>query len=165
MPSAEPTSARTSDLAALVVDWGGVLTNNLDESMAEIMAGSGVDMSYFSQILGDWLGPNVEQEAHVNPLHALERGEMLVPHFEEQLAAELARRQGSPVNHVGLLQRMFDAIEHAPQMNALVLRARHMGIATALLSNSWGNDYPRDGWDDMFDVVVISVTWMSSSRC
>jgi len=156
MPSDEPTSARTSDLAALVVDWGGVLTNNLDESMAEIMAGSGVDMSYFSQILGDWLGPNVEQEAHVNPLHALERGEMLVPHFEEQLAAELARRQGSPVNHVGLLQRMFDAIEHAPQMNALVLRARHMGIATALLSNSWGNDYPRDGWDDMFDVVVIS---------
>jgi HAD superfamily hydrolase (TIGR01509 family) len=51
---------------------------------------------------------------------------------------------------------MFDAIEHAPQMNALVLRARRMGIATALLSNSWGNDYPRDGWDDMFDVVVIS---------
>ena len=24
------------------------------------------------------------------------------------------------------------------------------------MSNSWGNDYPRDGWDDMFDGVVIS---------
>jgi hypothetical protein len=68
MPSAEPTSARTSDLAALVVDWGGVLTNNLDESMAEVMAGSGVDMSFFSQILGDWLGPNVEQEAQSRTL-------------------------------------------------------------------------------------------------
>ena len=30
------------------------------------------------------------------------------------------------------------------------------GIRTALLSNSWGNDYPREGWADMFDVVVIS---------
>ena len=25
-----------------------------------------------------------------------------------------------------------------------------------LLSNSWGNDYPRYCWDEMFDVVVIS---------
>jgi len=31
-----------------------------------------------------------------------------------------------------------------------------MRIRTALLSNSWGNDYPRDGWEEMFDVVVIS---------
>jgi epoxide hydrolase-like predicted phosphatase len=38
----------------------------------------------------------------------------------------------------------------------LVRRAREQGIATALLSNSWGNDYPRDMWTDMFDVVVIS---------
>ena len=41
-------------------------------------------------------------------------------------------------------------------MNALVRRAHDRGIRTALLSNSWGNNYPRDGWDDMFDVVVIS---------
>jgi HAD superfamily hydrolase (TIGR01509 family) len=51
---------------------------------------------------------------------------------------------------------MFDAIEHAPDMNALVVRARHQGLRTALLSNSWGNEYPRHGWDDMFDAVVIS---------
>jgi HAD superfamily hydrolase (TIGR01509 family) len=41
-------------------------------------------------------------------------------------------------------------------MSALVRRARHSGLRTGLLSNSWGNDYPRDGWDEMFDVVVIS---------
>jgi putative hydrolase of the HAD superfamily len=51
---------------------------------------------------------------------------------------------------------MFDAIEHAPDMNALVLRARRQGLRTVLLSNSWGNEYPRDGWDEMFDAVVIS---------
>jgi HAD superfamily hydrolase (TIGR01509 family) len=41
-------------------------------------------------------------------------------------------------------------------MNALVMRARESGLRTALLSNSWGNSYPRDGWEDMFDAVVIS---------
>ena len=51
---------------------------------------------------------------------------------------------------------MFASFEHAHDMSGLVRRAREAGVRTALLSNSWGNDYPRDGWDDMFDVVVIS---------
>ena len=145
-----------NSLKALVVDWGGVLTENLDGSMAPAMAASGVELAAFQSVLADWLGPEAEAEVRLNPLHALERGELEVPHFELSLAQELQRRQGTAVQHEGLLQRMFDAIEHAPQMNSLVLRAKHAGLRTGLLSNSWGNDYPRDGWDDMFDVVVIS---------
>jgi HAD superfamily hydrolase (TIGR01509 family) len=124
--------------------------------MAQALQASGVDLEAFASVLRDWLGPAAEAEARHNPLHALERGEIGIPHFEERLAAELDRRQAAPVDHVGLLQRMFDAIEHAPDMNALVLRARRLGLRTVLLSNSWGNEYPRDGWDDMFDAVVIS---------
>jgi putative hydrolase of the HAD superfamily len=41
-------------------------------------------------------------------------------------------------------------------MCALVLRARRAGLRTGLLSNSWGNEYPREGWDEMFDAIVIS---------
>lgn len=143
-------------LSALIVDWGGVLTGNLDHSMADALQGSGVDLDAFSSVLVEWLGPEAAEEARINPLHALERGEIGIPHFEERLADELGRRQHESVDHVGLLDRMFAAIEHAPDMNALVLRARQSGLATALLSNSWGNEYPRDGWDAMFDVVVIS---------
>ena len=51
---------------------------------------------------------------------------------------------------------MFEHFGHAHEMYALVRRAKEQGIATGLLSNSWGNDYPRDMWQDMFDVVVIS---------
>jgi HAD superfamily hydrolase (TIGR01509 family) len=54
------------------------------------------------------------------------------------------------------MQRMFDQFVSAPAMAALVLRARRAGLRTGLLSNSWGNEYPREGWDDMFDVIVIS---------
>ena len=28
------------------------------------------------------------------------------------------------------------------------------GFKTALLSNSWGMDYPREGWEQLFDVTV-----------
>jgi HAD superfamily hydrolase (TIGR01509 family) len=51
---------------------------------------------------------------------------------------------------------MFDQFEHAPAMAGLVLRARRAGLLTGLLSNSWGNEYPREGWDEMFDAIVIS---------
>ena len=38
----------------------------------------------------------------------------------------------------------------------VVRRARRHGIRTGLLSNSWGNAYPRHEWDGLFDAVVIS---------
>jgi HAD superfamily hydrolase (TIGR01509 family) len=37
-----------------------------------------------------------------------------------------------------------------------VRRARAAGVRTALVSNSWGNDYPRHEWDGLFHAVVIS---------
>ena len=83
------TSPADFPLTALVVHWGGVLTADLDASMAQAMAGSGVDLEQFGAVLGEWLGPEAQLETRVNPLHALERGEMAVPHFEERLADEL----------------------------------------------------------------------------
>jgi HAD superfamily hydrolase (TIGR01509 family) len=42
-------------------------------------------------------------------------------------------------------------------MLGLVRRARHSGLRTALLSNSWGDEnYPEAQWEGAFDVVVIS---------
>jgi putative hydrolase of the HAD superfamily len=38
----------------------------------------------------------------------------------------------------------------------IVRAARAAGIRTGLLSNSWGLDYERDGWEALFDAVVIS---------
>jgi epoxide hydrolase-like predicted phosphatase len=104
----------------------------------------------------EWLGTQQGELAADNPVAALERGEIEVPHFEEQLATRLTEVTGHPIDAVGLLQRMFDQFEHAPAMSALVLRAKRAGLRTGLLSNSWGNEYPREGWDEMFDAIVIS---------
>jgi epoxide hydrolase-like predicted phosphatase len=145
-----------TDLKGLIVDWGGVLTSGLDESMASWAESDDIDYQHFRDVMADWLGPYQGHIASVNPIYSLERGELHTPHFEEELARRLSTRSGAPVRAGGLLQRMFDHFVHAADMAGLVLRAHRAGIRTALLSNSWGNEYPRDGWDDMFDAVVIS---------
>lgn len=143
-------------LRALVVDWGGVLTEPLDSAIRAWAEIDGVEFEHYVDVMRTWLGPHQGELARDNPVAALERGEIEVPHFEEQLAQRLSLAAGREVRAVGLLQRMFDQFEHAPAMSALVLRARRAGLLTGLLSNSWGNEYPREGWDEMFDAIVIS---------
>jgi putative hydrolase of the HAD superfamily len=137
------------------VDWGGVLTSGLDDALGRWAELDGIDFEAYYQAMVGWLETS-PAEAELNPIHALERGEIAVPDFEHKLAALLVRRDGTNVPAEGLLERMFAHFEHQPQMSALIRRARTHGIKTALLSNSWGNTYPRETWDGMFDDIVIS---------
>jgi HAD superfamily hydrolase (TIGR01509 family) len=43
-----------------------------------------------------------------------------------------------------------------PAMFALARELREAGVRVGLLSNSWGNTYPREQIDALFDPVVIS---------
>ena len=143
-------------IQALVVDYGGVLTNSLAETMGAWFAAEGIDGNVFGQAMRDLMGPQGEREAAANPVHALERGEIEIPHFEERLAEHLVSTTGEPVRAEGLLTRMFAGFERAEDMLGVVRRVRRSGIKTALLSNSWGLNYPREGWEELFDVTVIS---------
>jgi len=140
----------------LIVDWGGVLTGDLRSAVQSWAEADGVPLDTYVSVIRDWMGEPYGVEARLNPIHALERGEITVPDFEARLAAALSERTGRVFEADGLLDRLFEHFVHAPDMSALVRRARTAGLRTGLLSNSWGNDYPRDGWDEMFDVVVIS---------
>ena len=144
----------------LLVDWGGVLTSGLEEALRRWAELDGFDFDSYLQAVLAWLpaasSEDATAEAELNPVHALERGQIAVPDFERKLASILVRRDGTPVPAEGLIERMFAHFEHQPAMSALVRRANERGIKTALLSNSWGNTYPRDTWDGMFDDIVIS---------
>lgn len=144
------------ELRALIVDWGGVLTEPLQDAIAAWAQIDGIPIEHYVAVMREWLGVESGELARDNPVAALERGEIEVPHFETQLAERLTVAVGRRVDGRGLLQRMFASFAHAPAMAALVLRARQAGLRTGLLSNSWGNEYPREGWDEMFDAVVIS---------
>ncbi len=139
----------------LVVDWGGVLTAGIGDAFSAWAAAEGIDYGHYLAALRRWIGPEAVDPAE-NPVHALERGELEVPDFEHRLAAALSEH-GSQVRAEGLLGRMFAGLELVEEsMVGLVRRAKAAGLRTALLSNSWGNAYPREGWDTLFDAVVIS---------
>lgn len=145
-----------TELKGLILDWGGVLTTGLHTSMSAWADEEDVDLEQFGAVMREWLGQEGEIESWVNPVHALERGEMEVPDFEAHLAQGLSERLGKPITSEGLLARLFAHFTHAHDMTGLVRRAKDAGIRTALLSNSWGNAYPEHIFDGMFDVVVIS---------
>lgn len=143
-------------LKGLVVDWGGVLTGDVRSAVGSWARQGGIDPAAFGRVMGRWLGPEGTVAAQSNPIHALERGEMEVDHFEQRLAQALAEHMGTTIEAEGLMTRLFEEFESAHDMIGLVRRARQSGIRTALLSNSWGNSYPSDLWADMFDAIVIS---------
>lgn len=109
---------------ALIVDWGGVLTNGLDHMLTNWTGHENIDLDIYYKVFNDWLGPEAEKELRINPVHALETGQMSVPDFEIHLAEALLTLGGIKVESQGLLKRMFDFFEHAPDMNGLVHRAR-----------------------------------------
>ena len=140
-------------MRGLIVDWGGVLTMPIHSAIASWLEVTGVDREHYGAVLGRWLQPAPDV---ISPVHRLERGELAVEEFEHLLSAALAQ-EGSTVEAQGLVQTMLaDLSIYEDSMTSLVTRAHAAGIRTALLSNSWGHDYDRSDWHEMFDAVVIS---------
>lgn len=140
-------------MRGLIVDWGGVLTMPIHTAIGSWLKVTGVDREHYGAVLGRWVQPTPDM---MSPVHRLERGELAVEEFEHLLSAALAQ-EGSPVEAQGLVRTMLaDLSIYEDSMTSLVTRARAAGIRTALLSNSWGHDYDRSDWQEMFDAVVIS---------
>lgn len=141
----------------IITDWGGVLTGPLREAIEEWLRTDGIDVDGYRSVMRSWVsqayGP---ASSDGNPIHALERGEVEPSRFERILAAELRLVDGGEVPAEGLLSRMFAAFTPVEEMYALLREARRQGVRTCLLSNSWGNSYPRETFADTFDAVVIS---------
>lgn len=146
-------SADNPPVAAVVFDYGGVLTTPVRHSIAAWLKHDGIEPASFSRTLKAWLG---RQAPEGTPIHRLETGELPVAEFERLFAAELVRLDGTPVDPVGVLDRFFAGLRPEPRMYALVEELRACGVRVALLSNSWGNDYPREHLESLFDPVVIS---------
>lgn len=138
---------------AVLFDYGGVLTGPVRDSIAAWQAADGIDPASFSRTLKQWLARTVDW---VTPIHQLENGELAAEEFEELLAAELHSLDGTPVSAPGLLQRIFAEMRPDQMMFDLVAALKQCGVKVGLLSNSWGNTYPRERIDALFDDVVIS---------
>ena len=155
-----------SELRAVVIDWGGVLTQPMTDTVRAWAAADQIDWDRYVAVVRPWLteayaveNTNDGTDGHrkVNPVHALERGECTVADFESLLAPRLVTTTGGSVQPAGLLTRMLSASRPVPAMYQLVRDLRAAGVRTALLSNSWGDGgYPREDFPGLFDAVVIS---------
>jgi len=140
---------------AVITDWGGVLTSPLNEAVAAWLAADRIDAVRYKTVMRGWVSQAYDGGG-VNPIHGLEDGTLAREEFERLLAAELLTVDGAPVVADGLIARMFAEFAPVEPMYEALRLARAAGTRTALLSNSWGNDYPRELFAELFDAVVIS---------
>ena len=91
-------------------------------------------------------------------MHRLETGELSDDEFAAELAARLRRIDGAELPPIGLVERMFHALELDRDALVMLSAARSAGLRTALLSNSWGSAmaYPWADLEPLLDVRVIS---------
>lgn len=138
-------------MRGLIVDWGGVLAIPSPEAFRAFLAAEGVSRERFGAVIQELLS-----DTDGSQLHELELGRLPAEQFEVALARRLRQPGGPELRGAGLLARMLTALVTWDDLVDVIARAREAGMRTALLSNSWGLDYPRDGWDTLFDAVVLS---------
>lgn len=132
-------------LRGLLVDWGGVMTTNLFASFGAFCEAEGLDRDALA------LAFRRTPEAR-DLLFGFEEGKVPETEFEQRLA-ELLGVQAAE----GLIDRLFAGSALDPPMVDAVRSARHAGVRTGLISNSWGvNRYPRDLLAELFHGVVLS---------
>ncbi|GAA4333621.1 hypothetical protein GCM10023178_46960 [Actinomadura luteofluorescens] len=146
---------RRVSVKAVITDWGGVLTSPLAEAIQVWLAADRIDVERYKTVMRAWV-KQAYDGAGTNPVHGLEDGSLPTSEFERLLAAELLTVDGAPVEAAGLIARMFGAFAPVEPMYEALRAVRAAGARTALLSNSWGNDYPHDLFAELFDAVVIS---------
>lgn len=137
----------------MVFDYGGVLTTPVHESITAWLKRDGIDPTSFSRTLKAWLSRSAPEGT---PIHRLETGELSMAEFDALLGAELVGITGQRLPPMDLLKGMFADMRPDPVMFDLVGDLKDGGVRVALLSNSWGNTYPREQIDALFDPVVVS---------
>jgi hypothetical protein len=118
-----------AQLSAVVIDWGGVLTQPITDTVRTWIAADQIDWERYVAVVGPWLADAYAADGTggVNPVHALERGECTVTEFERLLAGLLIRTDGGPVLADGLLTRMLCAGQPVPAMYQLIRELRGKG--------------------------------------
>jgi putative hydrolase of the HAD superfamily len=142
MPERDRASGRP---AALLVDFGGVLTTNMWQGFDEFCRTEGIEQGMVRKLFKNEPGALAD-------LRLLETGEIEAAEFERRFGARLG-----VVETEGLITRMFAAVRPEERLISAVRAARAAGVRTGLISNSWGTSiYDPEALEDLFDVAIIS---------
>ncbi|HET7482816.1 MAG TPA: HAD family phosphatase [Actinomycetota bacterium] len=138
--------------SALIVDYGGVLTTPIQDSMMVFASELGIELQDLARVA---LKAYVDGDDDL--VTSFETGRISEEEFSKAFAERLSQATGRAIEPHGFVRRMFGNSTLEERMLEAVARIRDEGFKTALLSNSWGlQGYPRDRFGGLFDEVVIS---------
>jgi epoxide hydrolase-like predicted phosphatase len=142
-------------IRGVVSDFGGVLTSPLQAAFLHAQDGLGIPLEAYGAAM-------MAASAHdgVNPLFALERGDITEADFLGRMERGLAETLGRPVSLDGFGERLMGALEPNEPLFAYLRGLRDRGLRLGLLTNNvrewepyWRTMLPVD---EVFDVVVDS---------
>jgi putative hydrolase of the HAD superfamily len=133
-------------LAALLIDFGGVMTSNVYEAFAACCAAEGLPPERFRTVLAS-------DDRASRIFVEVETGAMSEAEFERAFAPML----GPGVAPRGLLERLTAELRPEPSILAAIATLREAGVATVLVSNTFGRTpYASYDLEGLFDHVVLS---------
>ncbi len=143
------------EVEAIVSDFGGVLTTPLLASFLRVQDEIGIDPAHFGPALSA-----VTTEDGVNPLFAMERGEISEADFLERLSDGLEPLLGHRPHLHRFREIYFTALEPNTEMIELMRELKAGGRRMAMLTNNvreweplWRSMLPVD---EIFETVVDS---------
>jgi putative hydrolase of the HAD superfamily len=140
------------DHPALLVDFGGVLTESVLGSFERSCLAHGVDPGGFiAEVFS-------AEHAEDSPFALIELGRISIPEFLDRISPLLSRHADAEVDGAAWFREVQQTTQRVDlQMVQAVQALTDRGVQTALVSNSWG---PSDGypWDRLprFSEVVVS---------
>src|SRR3954463_5277727 len=115
--------------AAVLFDFGGVLTTSVWDSFAAFLRGEGLDPDTIKNLF------RTDPEALAD-LRGLETGELTEDEFEEKFGRRLGLKDPD-----GLIDSLFAGMQPDDPMVAAVRSLREAGLKTGLITNSWSTDH------------------------
>jgi putative hydrolase of the HAD superfamily len=144
-----------AQIAAIISDFGGVLTTPLAAAFEAFAGSSGISL----EELGEGMAALTERDG-VNPLFRLETGQLGEADFLDALATELTRARGAPVGLGGFGERYFAGLSPNESMIDFMRSLRQRGYRLALCTNNvreweplWRSMLPVE---EIFEIVVDS---------
>jgi putative hydrolase of the HAD superfamily len=142
-------------IAAVVSDFGGVLTSSLAQAFLAVQDGLEIPLEAYGAAMA-----RSARVDGVNPLYALERGEITEAEFLARLERGLAEELGREVSLHGFGEQLMAALHPNDELFAYYRGLRDRGLRLALLTNNvrewesrWRAKLPID---DVFETVVDS---------
>lgn len=142
-------------IPVLISDFGGVLTNPLQEAFAAYERESGIPLTELGVAMSE-----IAKRDGDNPLFKLERGEMTEVEFEKTMQSQLRQQLGAKTRFVEFADIYFRHLRPNEPFLELLREYKSSGGRLVLLTNNVREWQPR--WramlpiDELFESVVDS---------